>query len=284
MKIIKSLKEISFEELFKAFSEAFIDYDIQVNKTELETMLNRRGFVPELSFGAFKDGKLISFTCNGVGTFNGIKTAYDTGTGTIKEHRGHGYATKIFTQSIPFLKEAGITQYLLEVLQHNTKAVSVYRNLGFKVSREFNYYQETKENIYFRENNTKDKYQIKPINLSDTELLRSFHDFNPSWQNSFEAISRKPEDFKMIGAYNEQKLLGYCISEPASGDITQIAVNKDNRRKGIGTQLMQEALKYNSKDTTKIINTETDSDSITSFIKSVSIPHGGKQFEMIKQL
>jgi len=284
MEVIKSLKEISFEELFEAFSEAFIDYDIQVNKTELETMLNRRGFVPELSFGAFKDGKLISFTCNGIGTFNGIKTAYDTGTGTIKEHRGQGHATKIFTYSIPFLKKAGITQYLLEVLQHNTKAVSVYRNLGFKVSREFNYFQETKENIHFRENNTKDEYQVKPIDLSNTELLKTFHDFNPSWQNSFEAISRKPDDFKILGAYKEQKLLGYCISEPASGDITQIAVNKDYRRKGIGTQLMKESLKYNTKDSTKIINTETDCNTITSFIKSISIPQRGKQYEMIKQL
>jgi len=284
MEIIKSLKEISFDKTFEAFSEAFIDYDVQVNKVELQSMLHRRGFVPELSFGAFKDDKLIAFTFNGIGSFNGIKTAYDTGTGTIKEYRGQGYASKIFLHSLPFLKDAGVSQYLLEVLQHNTKAVSIYKKLGFEVSRDFNYFLEKKENISSCSKITNPAYQIKQINLSQTELLSNFWDFNPSWQNSFEAISRKPEDFKMIGVFNGQKLLGYCILEPNSGDITQIAVDKSYRRGGIGTLLIKEILKFNLHNSVKIVNTEADCESITGFLESNLIPLGGKQFEMIKQL
>ena len=143
---IKSLKSISFNILFDAFNKAFKDYEIQFNEQELSSMLKRRGFIPELSFGAFDNGKLISFTFNGIGYYNGIYTAYDTGTGTVTEHRGMGLAAKIFNHSIPFLKEAGVSQYLLEVLQHNTKAVSLYKKLGFKVSREFNYFFQ-KNNI-----------------------------------------------------------------------------------------------------------------------------------------
>ncbi len=94
-------------------------------------MLSRRGFVPSLSFGIFEGDKLISFTLNGIGQFNGEKTAYDTGTGTIKEYRGRGLASKIFTDSLPFLKQAGVSQYLLEVLQHNTNAVGVISKTRF---------------------------------------------------------------------------------------------------------------------------------------------------------
>ena len=142
METIKSLDTLSFGSLFTAFNEAFRDYEIQVNSEELSVMLSRRGFVPSLSFGLFEDDKLIAFTLNGIGEFNSQRTAYDTGTGTIKEYRGKGLASKIFTDSLPFLKEAGVSQYLLEVLQHNTSAVSVYRKLGFAVSREFNYFTQ----------------------------------------------------------------------------------------------------------------------------------------------
>ena len=78
---IKSLKDTSFDELFEAFRQAFAEYEMQLNRAELQAMLKRRGFDPELSFAAFDGDKIVSFTCNGIGDFNGIRTAYDTGSG-----------------------------------------------------------------------------------------------------------------------------------------------------------------------------------------------------------
>jgi len=284
METIKSLKEVGFNAIFEAFSEAFRDYEIQLNKEELYAMINRRGFVPELSFGAFKDDKIVAFTLNGIGSFKGVKTAYDTGTGTLKEFRGQGLASKIFSYSIPFLKEAGVSQYLLEVLQHNTKAISVYKNLGFKVSREFNYFVQKNESIRFLSKDMHSCYHIEQIDLAESESILEFCDFKPSWQNSFDAIFRKPGDFKSVGVFKEQKLLGYCIFEPNSGDITQIAVAKKYRRNGIATNLLKEVLKYNIHDSVKVINTEVDCESITGFLQSNSISPQGKQFEMIYKI
>ena len=144
---IKSLGKISFNTIFKAFNQAFADYEVQLNNAQLQTMLKRRGFNPELSFAAFDRDEIIAFTLNGTGNFNGIPTAYDTGTGTLKDYRGKGLATKIFEYSIPYLKKRNIEQYLLEVLQHNIKAVSVYKHLGFEVTREFNYFIQKNEEI-----------------------------------------------------------------------------------------------------------------------------------------
>lgn len=138
---IRSLGNTSFDELFEAFERAFADYEMQLDKAEHVAMLKRRGFDPKLSFAAFDGDKIVSFTCNGIGDFHGIPMAYDTGTGTLKDYRGRGLATRIFEYSIPYLREAGIKEYLLEVLQHNTGAVSVYRKLGFEVTREFYYFR-----------------------------------------------------------------------------------------------------------------------------------------------
>jgi GNAT superfamily N-acetyltransferase len=87
-----------------------------------------------------------------------------------------------------------------------------------------------------------------------------------------------------FGGFNTNELIGYCILEPASGDITQIAVDSRHRRKGVATKLLAEALKFNRHDSLKIVNTDIRCDSITHFLESVNIPPTGKQFEMIKKL
>jgi ribosomal protein S18 acetylase RimI-like enzyme len=280
---IKSLKNISFDIIFEGFSQAFAKYEMQLSKEELFVMLNRRGFVQELSFGAFDNEKLVSFTFNGIGLFNGIKTAYDTGTGTVEEYRGQGLASKIFAYSVPFLKKHRVVQYLLEVLQHNEKAVSVYTKAGFRVSREFNYFVKEQKNIQLYSKESPKDYRLEQTELNQ-KLMEKFFDFNPSWQNNFDAIARKQDDFKTIGAFKDNELVGFCVFEPNSGDITLIGVNKKHRRKRIGTSLLKEALKLNKHNSVKLINSEIDCESINGFLKSNSISQTGKQFEMIKEL
>lgn len=281
---IKSLGKIDFETISVAFGKAFADYDIQLNADELKTMWKRRGFNPDLSFAAFENDNIVAFTLNGIGYFKGVKMAYDTGTGTLKDYRGQGLATKIFEYSIPFLKEANINHYLLEVLQHNTKAVSVYRKIGFKVTREFNYFSWKNEEIEDETKNSDTSYQIESFDIDQYDSISDFWDFDPSWQNSFESIRRTREDFIYLGVFEDRKIVGYCIFEPNSGDITQIAVDKAHRRNGIASLLLQRVSKLNKNAKTKLLNTDSTCSSIVDFFKSKNIEITGKQFEMIKDL
>lgn len=281
---IRSLGSTDFETIYKAFSSSFADYEVQLNEMEFLTMLKRCGFDAGLSFGAFDGEDIIAFTLNGIGTFNGIPTAYDTGTGTLKEFRGQGLATKIFEYSIPFLKKMGVEQYLLEVLQHNIKAVSVYRNLGFEVTREFNYFiQNTKE--IFSEITTLDlPFIVKQTRIDELQAAVEFWDFHPSWQNSFESLNRSAGDFVCLGAFSENRLAGYSIFDPVSGDVAQIAVDKQYRRRGIGSLLLREMIGLNRIEILKIINTDVSCESISRFLKSKNIEPKGQQFEMIRKL
>ncbi len=281
---IKSLKNIGFDELYEAFSQAFIDYDIQIGRSELADMLKRRGNIPELSFGAFEDGQLVSFTFNGIGEFNGIKTAYDTGTGTIKEKRGKGLAKSIFEYSVPFLKEAGIQQYLLEVLQHNTKAVTLYQKQGFKVSREFNYYVDSAKNLKWETIDRTNHLKIEELaGLPDSDFLKSW-DFNPSWQNSNDSILRDMNKFKFLTACMNEVSAGYLIFEPGSGDITQLGVLPGFRRKGIASKLLNHTIENYKLEKLKVINVETTCTPMVHFLSAVGFKLNGKQFEMIKKL
>lgn len=281
---MKSLNNICLDELFEAFEQAFADYEVQLNKIELLTMLKRRGFESKASFGAFDGNKIVSFTCNGIGNFYGIPTAYDTGTVTLKDYQGKGVATQVFKYSIPHLKALGIKEYLLEVLQHNTGALSVYRKLGFEVTREFYYFKLKNDQISKTIRTLDFPYTLKPIKIDEYNSISNFWDFKPSWQNSIEAIERSLEDFICLGIFSESKLIGYSIFEPVSGDVTQIAVDKQFRRRGIGSLLFQRMLESNKHSSIKIINTDIECHSITAFLQSKNIEPAGKQFEMIKRL
>lgn len=281
---IKSLDRISFDKLYGVFGQAFADYEVQLNQAALLKMFKRRGFDPKLSFAAFEGDQILSFTCNGSGNFYGKPTAYDTGTGTLKAYRGKGLATQIFEYSIPYLKKAGIKEYLLEVLQHNTGAVSVYRKQGFETTREFYYFTSGTEQINNKIKAINFPCTLRPIDINEYDSIPGFWDFKPSWQNSFESINRSPEDFICLGVLVKDKLIGYGVFEPDSGDVTQIAVDKQYRRKGIGSLLFQKMIESNKYKSIKIINTDIRCDSLTAFLKSKNIESTGKQFEMIKKL
>lgn len=265
---IRSLENTSSDELFQAFEQAFADYEMQLNKAQHLAMLKRRGFRPELSFAAFDGEKIVSFTCNGIGDFYGVPTAYDTGTGTLKEYRGQGLATQVFEHSIPYLKAAGISIYLLEVLQHNTGAVSVYRKIGFEVSREFYYFRPEPHPIRNDVKSIAFPYTIKSIDINEYDLIPSFWDFRPSWQNSMDAINRSPEGVVCLGVFMVDRLIGYGVFEPATGDVTQLAVDKPYRRQGIGSFLFGKMLEANRAEAIKIVNTDIGCDSVTAFLRS----------------
>lgn len=86
-----------------------------------------------------------------------------------------------------------------------------------------------------------------------------------------------------MGVFIEGKLIGYGIFESISGDVTQIAVDRQHRRKGIGSLLFQKMLESNKHDSIKIVNTDIACDS-NAFLQSKNIEPTGKQFEMIKKL
>ena len=277
---IRSLEETSFDDLYTAFAEAFKDYDRTWTREEFAKMLQRRAYRPEISFGAFDGDKLVSFTLNAQERFYNKLSAYDTATGTIKEYQGQGLATRIFNALLPGLKQAGVEQYLLEVLQHNTKAVSVYEKIGFKVHREFNYFLAKRNTINIAPKAVAG-LRIRSIPLNDRERMTAMWDFEPSWQNSFAAIDRCIEDFIVLGAFIDEHLVGYGVVEPSSGDISQVAVDRNYRRKGIGCTLLKELSGYIRHENIKILNSEKSDAGFTHFAEANGIPYLGSQYEMV---
>jgi len=152
------------------------------------------------------------------------------------------------------------------------------------VTREFNYFVWKNEEIKDEIKKPNPGYLVETFDVNQYASVSDFWDFYPSWQNSFESIDRTREDFINLGVFAQEKLIGYCIFEPDSGDITQIAVDKAHRRNGIASLLLQKIGKLNKNTKTKLINTDITCCSIVDFLKAKNIEITGKQFEMIKEI
>ncbi|MBU1012915.1 MAG: GNAT family N-acetyltransferase [Bacteroidetes bacterium] len=280
---IKSLSATSIESIHQAFVIAFADYEEPFDMTvkQLQYMIERRGFVPELSFGAFDDEELIGFILNGIGLWNNILTAYDTGTGIVKAYRKQGIATRIFNESLPVLKQHGVNQYLLEVIKTNTKAYELYKKAGFEVLREFDYFVSPIESINTTTEELITGFSINEIDEPQWDLFSTFRDFTPSWQNSSDSIQRKRSFFKILGIFNEKTLVGYGIIETHTGDIPQFAIAKNFRRKGLGTALFKTFCNTTESGIIKIINTDFKDKGTKIFIESLGFKAGFGQYEML---
>lgn len=279
---IRDLGNIDFETLFQGFENAFSDYEIRFQKDEVYSMLKRRGYNPQLSFAAFDNRRIVAFALNGTGRFNGLPTAYDTGTGTVKEYRGQGLAGRILSYSIPLLKEAGIRQYLLEVLQNNSKAISVYRRSHFEVTREFDCFRQAIGQVECPDGDA--GCVVMPVDVGTIIQAQKFFDIRPSWQNSIDSIARAGSDITCLGAFISGEMIGFCAFDIRTGDLSQIAVDGRYRRKGIASRLLREALMRFETDFVKILNIDSGYPAMHAFLESRNIHVASRQYEMLLPL
>lgn len=238
--------------------------------------------IRRLSFAAFDNGRIVAFALNGTGRFNGLPTAYDTGTGTVKEYRGQGLAGRILSYSIPLLKEAGIRQYLLEVLQNNSKAISVYRRSHFEVTREFDCFMQAISQVECPDGDA--GCVVMPVDIGSIIQAQKFCDIRPSWQNSIDSIARAGSDITCLGAFLGGEMAGFCAFDIRTGDLSQIAVDGRYRRKGIASRLLREALMRLKTDFVKILNIDSGYPAMHAFLESRNIHVASRQYEMFLPL
>lgn len=280
--IIKNLATISLTDITKTFNEAFADYVIQFTASEeyLQNMWKAAGVDYNLSFGSFSNENLVGFIIHGIDQWNGRKTAFNIGTGVVPEYRGRKIVKMLYDYAIPILKDHGIEQCLLEVIQENEKSIKAYRSVGFKEEREligFTYNLEIK----ILEARIDDQLQVKVdiITNIDWDIVQSFWDFKPSWEHSISTVMRS-EIYRFAGLYKKERLIGYAIFNPKTGYISQFAITKKERGKGYAKCLFQKLTSVSKK--LAVINVDKRSKQTMDFLTAFGFKEFVKQYEMKK--
>lgn len=279
-----TLENVSIEKLHTTFTEAFSDYEVKIDIPilKLQQRLERTGYLTEASIGASDNDVLVGFLLNSIREWDGKLTAYDTGTGVVKEYRNKGITSSMFLNVLKNLKEMEVQQYLLEVIQSNTSAVHLYKKQGFEVSREFECFNLDKK--LFTCAPTHQVQHINEITEIDWIKLMSFWDFKPSWQNSIDSINAVSDEFICSIVSINDEIVGYGIIDKNTGDIPQIAVDKNYRGKGIGSSILADLVKNTESCSLNVVNVDSQCDSMKDFLLNLGFKLMIKQYEMILAL
>ena len=262
---IRPLTGVNFETMAEAFNDAFSDYDIPARYT-VEYLINlvaRRGYRPDLAVGAFDGKRLVGFVFNCVDG----DAAYNSGTGVVISHRRRGIARQLMQRSIDTLPAK---RYILEVIDTNTRAEALYRELGFIETRRLQCWKLTPHPT--PSPRTRGEGRGEGPNL---DTIRSWCDMTPSWQNDVPSIRRAREPYIVLGDEN----CGAVVF-PSNGDVPLLAVKPSARRRGLGRALLNEVARAVGKPL-RIMNVE---DRFEGFLQRCGAEKFVRQIEMVLSL
>ncbi|MFD1314897.1 GNAT family N-acetyltransferase [Namhaeicola litoreus] len=273
---IKSLEKVNSKDILNVFNASFSDYFVPFKLTEEQLMSKMRADKIDLtlSVGVFENQRLIAFILHGFDIIDNQKVAYNGGTGVIPEKRGSGLTKKMYEACLPILEQKGIDIIFLEVITQNIQAIRSYEKIGFKTTRTLGCFKGNFKPIK--------SYQIADIkeqDLYEWNLMESFWDINPTWQNSKNVLNRSKLENDSFGAYIDNQLVAYVIYNSKSRRIQQIAVHKEYRKRGIGTKLISELAKKHG-NWFSIINVDKKAKNVTNFFNLSGFENYIDQIEM----
>ncbi len=281
---LRFLAKDDLPEVYATFVEAFSDYAVDMRyNTEPgfahRTVKNAVDFGS--SVGAYDGGRMVGFTLVGVDDWRGTRCAFDAMTGIVKSHRGQGIAGKMFAALLPKLEAAGVKEFWLEVLQSNAPAIKAYQRIDFRTIREFDCFQARLDALN-ADGRCAGPIEVQAIERAELGLYADWLDWQPSWENSFAAIERIPDEVLLLGARCAGEPAGVLVYYPTLSWIMCLAVDRPYRRKGVASALLH-VLKERLSDGVsmiKVIGVEHADDGMRRFLKQTGFEVYTSLYEM----
>lgn len=269
-------------QLRETFLKAFADYvvPVQLSEEQLKDKVEREGIQPSFSVGVFVGEEMVGFIITGLGEWQSKPTAYNAGTGVVPSFRGHRLTQRMYEFMLPKLRESGIEQCLLEVIQENTPALKAYQQIGFQITRSLSCFRATKQELLMA--GEPEEIMLAATKQPDWKTYGCFRDVEPTWQNNINAIKRSKGQAQTLEALNlHQEVVGYISFFRKNGAVAQLAVDEQWRGRGIGTALLREAVRQVEAPSLMFINIEDTAQSMISFMERQHFRLILKQYEML---
>ena len=230
---IRTLENTTLDQITSTFNEAFQGYFVPLVFTEesMAAKMKSEGIQLQYSIGAFDAGRLVGFILHGYDEVNGVKTIYNAGTGVIATYRGRNLTQAMYEYAIPLLAGEGIHSHVLEVIETNFPALHVYQKLGFSKTRKLQAFRGIPVS------KTSSAFIIQRLHVIPEEAV-VFADITAAWQNSLASVARDLDGHQLLGAYENEQLIGFAAFVAANGRIKQIVVHPKYRRRGVGKALL----------------------------------------------
>lgn len=266
-------------ELLVTLNGAFADYIVpfQLEAEQLHFKISSENILPEYSVGAFDEGKMVAFMLHGLRNRAGKKMVYNAGTGTLPAFRGKGLVGKMYDYLLPFLKNQEISQVVLEVIENNQRAIHAYEKAGFSILRKLLCFGGV-----LQANAAPGIYTVLSLDKLDWDILQSFWDIEPAWQNAVATMENILPG--ALGAFAGDELVGYVLFNPDRKRLYQLAVAPRHRRKGVATQLLCQMRQALPQEKIQCNNVDEAATGLKIFLEKQGLINEINQFEMCKKL
>lgn len=111
--------------------------------------------------------------------------------------------------------------------------------------------------------------------------IKSFMDFEPSWQNSIDSIKAAEDEYVYSIITINDDIAAFGAIGKIAGDIAQLGVNKKYRNKDIGTYLINDLIHSTKSSKVTVINVNSKNESIIKLLKKFGFENYINQYEMI---
>jgi len=189
----------------------------------------------------------------------------------------------MFEFMLPRFRADGIERFLLEVVTTNTAAIGLYEKLGFVTGRTLALLQC--DTTITSSASIPPGLEVRDIVEPDWELFMTFWDGQPSWQNSIAALNRNWKMKRLLGAWIENRCVGYIVFSGTFGRVSQMGVDKEFRGQGVGTALanaMQASIDQGF--SLQVINIDRSLTDAIEFFKKLGFYERLTQYEMTLSL
>lgn len=277
----KKLSPKDLIDMYATFGEAFSDYPIPFKLTKAQ-FIHR--FVQKLnlnfscSTGVYYEKKLVGFILNTIEEFRNKLTAYNGGTGVIKNYRGQRLTSKMYEHLIPALKANNVKHCVLEALVQNKRAIEAYHFAGFEICRELKCFRLESDMFSMTPSGT--KFKIMEVREPDWKKYAYYKFMEPSFLDSNRILEKKLAGERFFEGFIHDECVAHVVFQCDFGRINQLGIHPEYMDLHIGEALVNHLLKINTTRSVNILNIDASHTGYISFLENIGFKKQFAQYEM----
>ncbi|MFK9092585.1 GNAT family N-acetyltransferase [Bacillus salipaludis] len=232
--------EVEDRFIYQAFHIGFSDYLIKMDISEdgfLARFFGPEGNRRENSFIAFDQDEPVGVILGGMKIYEGIQTMRCGTLAIHPEYRGKGISQRLFELHKEEAVKHGCKQLFLEVIVGNDRAVHFYEKIGYEKMYDLVYYTHEDFSLFGK---PRSEFFINRIDFEEFKQAAGKWDYHINWQNDLDYIEKTSNTY-FYSIMMQDRLVG-CLAISKAGTIHFLMVDKMQRGKGVGTQLLQTAV------------------------------------------